>query len=197
MSAAMDRPPSCPPPCPNLPPPRGEGRGAEGRGSSKPRLLAVLAVIAVAVLLILPLTGCRTIRKHFRSANRPPFRRVSPAVAYEIQRDSPGMLILDLRTPEEFQGEAGHLPRARNIPLKELPYRLIEISGFREETLLVYCRDTPCGEAGMRVLVASGFDDAMLIDGGLQGWLRDGYRTVLTVQGTQSTTAPASPRPPG
>lgn len=156
-----------------------------------------LAVIVLALLSLAPLSGCRTFRKLFHRGNRPPFRRVSPAVAYEIQRDSPGMLILDLRSPEEFQGENGHLPRARNIPLDELPYRLIEISGFREETLLVYCRDTACGEAGMRVLVASGFDDAMLVDGGIQGWLRDGYRTVLTVQGTQPATAPASPRPPG
>jgi len=196
MRAMTHRPPSCPPPCPNPPPPRGEARGAEERGIWDRRRIGALLMLFVAISF-LPLSGCQSIRRHFRRGNRPPFRRVSPAVAYEIQRDSPGMLILDLRTPEEFQGENGHLPRARNIPLDELPYRLIEISGFREETLLVYCRDTACGEAGMRVLVASGFEDAMLIDGGIQGWLRDGYRTVLTVQGTQPTTAPASPKPPG
>jgi rhodanese-related sulfurtransferase len=154
--------------------------------------LALLAAAAAAV----PLAGCRSLRHPFRRAPGQPFRRVIPAVAYEIQRDSPGILILDLRPPEEFQGDTGHLPRARNIPLDELPYRLIEISGFREETLLVYCRDTPCGEEGMRVFVASGFDDAILIDGGIDAWIRAGYRTVLTVQGTQSTTAPASPKPP-
>jgi len=195
MRAVRQRPPSCPPPCPNLPPPRGEGRGAEEREIWDRRRIGALLMLFVAISF-LPLSGCRSLRRHFRRANRPPFRRVSPAVAYEIQRDSPGMLILDLRTPEEYQGDSGHLPRARNISLDELPYRLIEISGFREETLLVYCRDTPCGEAGMRVLVASGFDDAILIDGGIEGWLRAGYRTVLTVQGTQAT-APASPKPPG
>jgi len=193
MRTLNDRPPSCPPPCSNPPPPRGEGRGSSRRGQWTRRLTLVVVLVLLAMA---PLAGCRSLRHPFRRANRPPFRRVSPAVAYEIQRDSPGMLILDLRTPEEYQGDSGHLPRARNISLDELPYRLIEISGFREETLLVYCRDTPCGEAGMRVLVASGFDDAILIDGGIEGWLRAGYRTVLTVQGTQAT-APASPKPPG
>jgi rhodanese-related sulfurtransferase len=168
-----------------------------GVGGMARAALAVLALLALAAAA-LPLGGChgRSLRHPFRNTNRPPFRRVIPAVAYEIQRDSPGMLILDLRAPEEYQGDTGHLPRARNIPLDELPYRLIEISGFREETLLVYCRDTPCGEAGMRVLVASGFDDAILIDGGMDGWIRAGYRTVLTVQGTRAV-APASPQPPG
>ncbi len=170
-----------------------EGCGKRSGGAWTRRL----AVAVLILLALVPLAGCRSLRKRFHRSNRPPFRRLSPAVAYEVQRDSPGMLIIDLRTPEEFQGVAGHLPRARNIPLEELPYRLIEISGFREETLLVYCRDTPCGEAGMRVLVASGFDDAMLLEGGIEGWLKAGYRTVLTVQVTQTTTAPASPRPPG
>lgn len=164
------------------------------------RLAAVALTLFAGTAALVPLGGCRTLgslRHPFRRANRQPFRRVSPAVAYEVQRDSPGILILDLRAPEEYQGDTGHLPRARNIPLDELPYRLIEISGFREETLLVYCRDTPCGEAGMRVLVASGFDDAILIDGGMDGWIRAGYRTVLTVQGTRTATAPESPGPPG
>jgi rhodanese-related sulfurtransferase len=169
-----------------------------------PRCAARLAAVALTLLAVtaalVPLGGCSTLhrlRHPFRRANRAPFHRVSPAVAYEIQRDSPGILILDLRAPEEYQGDTGHVPRARNIPLDELPYRLIDISGFREETLLVYCRDTPCGEQGMRVLVASGFDDAILIEGGMDAWIRAGYRTVLTVQGTQTATAPERPKPPG
>jgi len=143
--------------------------------------LLIAALLAGGVLL----GGCRSVRNLFHRRPGQPFRRVSPGVAYEIARDSPGMLILDLRTPEEYQGETGHVPRARDIPLDELPYRLVEISGFREETLLVYCRDTACGEEGTRVLVASGFEDAILIDGGIDGWIRAGYRTVLTVEGTQ------------
>ena len=35
----------------------------------------------------------------------------------------------------------------------------------------------------MAVLVSSGFDNAILIDGGIDGWIRDGFRTVLPVDG--------------
>ncbi|HEY8022250.1 MAG TPA: rhodanese-like domain-containing protein [Thermoanaerobaculia bacterium] len=172
-------------------------RALNVRTSNRMLHLARLISIGLAVaVILLPLAGCTRIRHLFHRGPRAPFRRVTPAVAYEVQRDTPGILILDLRAPAEFQGDTGHVARARNIPLDELPYRLVEISGFREETLLVYCRDTPCGEAGMRVLVASGFEDAMLIDGGIDAWIRAGYRTVLTVQGTNP--APKAPaKPPG
>ncbi len=163
---------------------------------------AASSLAAALLLAAAALSGChgRSLLHPFRRGPAPPFHRVTPAVAYEIQRDTPGMLIIDLRTPAEYQSITGHLPRARNIPLAELPYRLIEISGFREETLLVYCRDTPCGEEGMRLLVASGFEDAILVEGGIAGWLKAGYRTVLTVEGTEAPPlvppAQVRPKPP-
>jgi rhodanese-related sulfurtransferase len=134
--------------------------------------------------------GCRPF---WRRGDRPPFRKVAPAVAYEIARDTPDLLILDLRRPEEFQGDTGHIANARNIPLDRLPHRLLEISAFREETFLVYCReDDDCGAAGMALLSASGYADGILIDGGIDRWISDGFKTVITVDDRRR---PAGPRP--
>lgn len=142
---------------------------------------------ACALLALFLLLGA--CRPFWRRGERPPFRKVRPAVAYEIARDSPDILILDLRRPEEYQGETGHIAAARNIPLDRLPYQLLQISPFREETFLVYCRGTDsCGADGMAVLIASGFEDAILIDGGIDEWIRTGFKTVLTV---------VDPRPAG
>jgi rhodanese-related sulfurtransferase len=124
------------------------------------------------------LAGCRS----WRNRERPPFRKVSPPVAFEILRDSPDVLILDLRTREEYLGDTGHIYRARNIPLERLPDRLLEIAPFRDDTFLVYCRDgDTCGEEGMAILISSGFENAILVDGGIDGWIRYGFRTVLPV----------------
>ena len=142
----------------------------------RPRLSRRASVLFVLVLL---LGACRPF---WRRGERPPFRKVTPAVAYEIIRDTPEILILDLRRPEEFQGDTGHLASARNLPLDLLPYRLLQVSGYRDETFLVYCRaDDACGQEGMAVLIASGFENAILIDGGIDGWIRAGFKTVLTV----------------
>lgn len=133
----------------------------------------VLALLLPGLLL---LCGCRM----FRHRERPPFRKISPAVAFEVLRDSPDVLVLDLRTRQEFLGDTGHIFRARNIPLERLSERLLEIAPFRDDTFLVYCRaDDKCGEEGMAILVSSGFENAILIDGGIDGWIRYGFRTVL------------------
>ncbi len=114
-----------------------------------------------------------------RQARRPPFTVISPPVAAEIVRDAPDVFILDLRSPEEFQGPKGHLRNALNIPLARLPYRLLEIRSYRGETFLVYCNGDDCGRAGMRILKDSGFEDAILIAGGIDGWLRSGFTTFV------------------
>ena len=131
--------------------------------------------VAVLLLLCVLLAGCNL----FRRGNRPAYRKLAPPIAYEMIRDNPEMLILDMRSPEEFLGDTGHLRRARNIPLDRLPFRMLELSGFREDTFLVYCDDSDCGERAMNLLVSSGFENPILMEGGIEDWIREGFRTVL------------------
>jgi len=145
-----------------------------------------LLVLLLAVLL---LPGCSYLRR--RKAAGPPYRKLSPPVAYELIRDNPGMLVLDLRPPQEFDGATGHLRGSTNIPLQRLPYRLLEISSYREETFLVYCRADDCGAQGMSILLSSGFENAILMDGGIDSWIRSGFRTVLP-QSALGRPAPAA-----
>jgi hypothetical protein len=60
-----------------------------------------------------------------------------------------------------------------------LPYRLLEISAYRAETFLVYCRADPCGAEGVADLRSSGFENVILMDGGIDAWIRAGFKTVL------------------
>lgn len=46
-----------------------------------------------------------------------------------------GAVLLDVRSPEEFQ--SGHPPPARNIPVHELSARMAELS--RDRIVVVYC----------------------------------------------------------
>ena len=153
-----------------------------------------------AFALLLPEPGielsCCPAAAAFRNRERPPFRKISPPVAFEVLRDNPDILILDLRTREEFLGDTGHIYRARNIPLERLPDRMLEIAPFRDDTFLVYCRgDDSCGEEGMAILISSGFENAILIDGGIDGWIRYGFRTVLPAT-AEETDGKAASLPP-
>ncbi len=149
-------------------------RDPDLHAARRPRWTLLLLGLLLAVLL---LDGCSYLRR--RQANRPPYRKLSPSVAYELIRDNPGMLVLDLRPPQEFDGPTGHVRGASNIPLERLPYRLLEIATYRTETFLVYCRADQCGQQGMAILLSSGFENAILMDDGIDGWIRAGFRTVL------------------
>jgi rhodanese-related sulfurtransferase len=149
------------------------------------------------LLALVLLAGCSV----FRRGERPPYRKLSAPVAYEIMRDNPDMLIIDLRSPREFNGNTGHLRRAKNIPLERLPFRLLEISTFRDETFLVYCDTDECAKAGMEVLTSSGFDNAVLMDGGIDSWINGGFKTVLPAEaagrpGANGKEAPTRPLRP-
>jgi len=77
-------------------------------------------------------------------------------------------LVLDVREPAEYA--AGHLPKARNIPLKELPNRLDEIGKYKERAVLVTCRSGPRAGSASRLLKRSGFGSVYQLKGGLVAW---------------------------
>lgn len=87
-----------------------------------------------------------------------------------------GVTVIDVRPADEF--EAGHLPRARNIPLAELAARLAELPA--SNTIVAYCRGPWCVLAfeAVGLLHSKGFD-ARRLDGGLPEWRLAG-REVLT-----------------
>ena len=157
------------------------------------KLLPIMNMRRAFALLLLGLVmlpGCRA----FRNRERPPFRKVTPPVAFEVLRDNPDILVMDLRTRQEFLSDTGHIYRARNIPLERLPDRILEIAPFRDDTFLVYCRESDsCGDEGMAILVSSGFENAILIDGGIDGWIRYGFRTVLPAAAKETDGLPPPP----
>jgi rhodanese-related sulfurtransferase len=120
---------------------------------------------------------------------------VRPAVAYEIVRDSPDILILDLRPPQEFRGPQGHIKGAINIEADRLRRLLLEISAYRDQTFLVYCADASCGQEAMDFLMASGYRDAILIAGGFAAWVEEGFDTVLA--GEEPPPPLQQPQPAG
>jgi rhodanese-related sulfurtransferase len=143
---------------------------------------SIRRALPLLIVLLLPATlllgGCSLFR-HRRPDPKAPYKKLTPGVTYEITRDNPGMLILDLRPAQEYNGETGHIRGAKNIPLARLPYRLLEISSFRDETVVVYCGAGDCGDQGMAILLSSGFDNAILMDGGIEKWIHEGFKTVL------------------
>lgn len=65
-----------------------------------------------------------------------------------------GALLLDVRTPAEFH--EGHVPRATNIPVQDLPHRLAEV-GPKTRPIVVYCRSGGRSASAAQILSAAGY----------------------------------------
>jgi rhodanese-related sulfurtransferase len=140
-----------------------------------PVALLLLGAVALGTAFALA-SGCASGQPR---KDRFPYRKLRPPLAYEMMRDSPDMLILDLRTPEQYNGPEGHVRRAQNVPLADLERRLPELSAFRDDTFIVYCGDEGCADTGVAYLRSQGFEGGVLLEGGIEAWIRSGFRTVL------------------
>ena len=77
-------------------------------------------------------------------------------------------LVLDVSDNAEFA--AGHLPKARNIPVRELSGRLDEIGKFKEKPVLVTAKGAARAGAAARFLKRSGFTNVYQLRGGTAAW---------------------------
>jgi rhodanese-related sulfurtransferase len=77
-------------------------------------------------------------------------------------------LVLDVRDEKDFA--AGHLPRARHIPLKELAGRVGELAKFKEKPVIVTDNGGARAAAACRLLQKSGFSNVHHLKGGITAW---------------------------
>lgn len=85
------------------------------------------------------------------------------------------VLLLDVRTAAEFTGDLGHIPRARSLPLEELPQRLTELDDHKQRPVRLICRTDRRSAQAARLLADAGFADARVIRGGMTAWRAHGW----------------------
>ena len=86
-----------------------------------------------------------------------------------------GRLLLDVRRPDEYVGELGHVPGAVLVPLPELPARLSEIEGYREKTIIAICRSGSRSAKATALLRDAGFQNVWNMTGGTLAWREKGF----------------------
>lgn len=107
---------------------------------------------------------------------------ISPAVAIRLHNQ--GGLVLDVRSPEEFN--AGHIIDARNMPLASLQQSLDSIKKYRDKPVIVCCEQGVTAAQAARLLQTEGFSNVAKLQGGLAAWRQDNLPLVQT-QSKQKT----------
>lgn len=144
----------------------------------------------LAILAALGLGACS------RSELRPPPPPSTPVAAATDKNPAAaraliaqGAAVIDVRTAEEYAG--GHVVRAVNIPVQELPRRIAEVdalvAGDRTRPIVVYCAKGGRAAKAKAQLDAAGF--ARVVNGGGLGDL--GLPAVHDQAAPASTPAPS------
>ncbi|MDH3499651.1 MAG: rhodanese-like domain-containing protein [Acidimicrobiia bacterium] len=126
----------------------------------------LFALLAIATLVG---AGC--------SASAATIERVQPGAAAEIVEADADVVVLDIRTPEEF-GQ-GAIEGATNIDFyaPDFADQLDHLD--RDVHYVVYCRSGNRSGQSMSIFADLGFADVTEIDGGVVSWLEEGLPIVL------------------
>jgi sulfur dioxygenase len=94
-------------------------------------------------------------------------------LATRLSRGAPP-IVLDVREPEEFTAELGHIQGALLVPLDALAHRLPKLLGYAEREVVVVCRAGARSGSGAVILRQAGFQQVLNLEGGMLAWASAG-----------------------
>ena len=104
-------------------------------------------------------------------------KNVSPKEFCERMTANPDAIVLDVRSPGEFNGSAsgsyGHFQRAININIDQLESRIKELAAYKNREILVYCSHSHRSPRAVYILSTQGFSNVVNMSGGVST-IRDG-----------------------
>jgi len=82
------------------------------------------------------------------------------------------IVVLDVRTTQEYNGELGHVDNSILIPVQELVQRIDELDEYRDREVAVICRTDNRSRAAASMLKEAGFQNVVFVRGGMVDWNR-------------------------
>lgn len=97
-------------------------------------------------------------------------RQLPPREVDDLRAGPNPPLLLDVREPDEWIGELGHVRGAKLIPLVELPARAAELEAWKHEQVVVLCRSGVRSTTAAAILTGLGFEHVSNLKGGMVDW---------------------------
>jgi len=116
-------------------------------------------------------------------------KHISIAELKQAIDDEADVVILDVRTPKEF--EAAHIPEAVNAPRGLLEFSIWALVPDQKETIYVYCKTGARAALATRVLNELGYSNAIAVDTGGVEWVKAGYPVQTSISDETLILKPA------
>ena len=142
------------------------------------RLLPLIALVVIATLAACGGEDTATANPEAEAIDRPAgVRLVAPPEADSIRADPPPeLVILDVRTPEEFA--EGHIDGATMLDFYEPEFADAIAELDRDQPYVLYCRSGNRSGQTAALMTQLGFTDVAEIDGGILAWQAEGLPLV-------------------
>jgi rhodanese-related sulfurtransferase/DNA-directed RNA polymerase subunit RPC12/RpoP len=99
------------------------------------------------------------------------FKQVPATAVCDYISSHPGIVLLDVRTRDEFMGKAdpyfGGLKNSINIPIQELEKRVNELDKYKGKEILVFCSHSHRSPRASYFLTQHGFSKVTNMSGGM------------------------------
>jgi len=99
------------------------------------------------------------------------FENITAKQVYEKIQKGENLLLLDVRTEEEYHGPLGHIDSSLLIPLQDIARRYRELLPYKNREIIVYCRSGNRSQAATAFLMQKGFKVKNML-GGIKAWNR-------------------------
>jgi sulfur dioxygenase len=96
--------------------------------------------------------------------------QLGPEAAAALLVSRPAPLVVDVREPEEFVGELGHISGALLVPLDALEHRLPKLVGYADRHVVTVCRAGARSATAAAMLRRAGFGRVHNLAGGMLAW---------------------------
>lgn len=106
----------------------------------------------------------------------PVFRALGPTELAALIREHPGVRVLDVRTPGEY--ETAHIAGAYNVPLETLGEHAGEIRVSVAEPVVLVCQSGQRARKAEEALAAAGMANLQVLAGGMNGWAASGHPVI-------------------
>lgn len=103
------------------------------------------------------------------------FPDVDDVDANELWQRRDSVAIIDVRRPDEYTGELGHVPGARLLTLDTLPQRMDELP--KQRTIVFVCRSGQRSARAAQFAKEQGLSDVYNMAGGMLRWNELGLKT--------------------
>jgi len=106
-------------------------------------------------------------------------QRLSPEMVRDMlseAEDAP--IVLDVREPEEYSGELGHIDGSRLVPVGSLLSRIEDVEPIRHRLIVTVCKSGGRSATAAAILEQHGFATVATMEGGMTAWNEKGYPVV-------------------